>query len=94
MSVSAGAAFVDRAYMQSYFGVNAQQARFGHRPEYDAGGGLKNLYLASGWNVELTHKYSLNSGISVRWLGATPAASPLTDSRRSVAVYTTLTYSY
>ena len=94
VSLSVGANLADQAYMQSYFGVTAQQAQVGHRPQYRAGGGLKNVYLTGGWNVELTHKYSLNSGINVSWLGNTPAASPLTDSNQGTSFYTTLSYRY
>lgn len=94
VSLSLGASFVDQAYMQSYFGVTAQQARFGHRPEYHAGGGLKKVYLSGGWSVALTHKYSLNSGISLQWLGHTPAASPLTNANQGYVFYTTLSYHY
>lgn len=94
ISLSAGAAFVDQAYMQSYFGIDAAQALRGRHPEYHAAGGLKNVWLGAGWSVELTHKYSLNSGISVRRLGDVPAASPLTDARKSYLLYTTLTYHY
>jgi outer membrane scaffolding protein for murein synthesis (MipA/OmpV family) len=94
VSLSLGANFADQAYMQSYFGVTAQQARLGRRPVYQAGGGLKNVYLSAGWNVELTHKYSVNSGVYLNWLGNTPAASPLTDTRRGASFYTTLSYHY
>ena len=94
VSLTVGANIVDQAYMQSYFGVTAQQSRLGHRPQYQAGGGLKNVYLAGGWSVELTHKYSLNSGINVNWLGNTPAASPLTNASRGYGFYTTLNYHY
>jgi outer membrane protein len=94
VSLSIGANLVDQAYMQSYFGVTTQQARLGRRPEYQAGRGLKNVYLTGGWHVELTHKYSVNSGINVSWLGHTPAASPLTDSNRGYNFFTTLNYHY
>ena len=94
VSLSVGANLVDRAYMQSYFGVTAQQARLGRRPEYRVGGGLKNVFVTGGWSVELTHKYSLNSGINVSWLGNTPAASPLTDSNKGYSVFTALSYHY
>lgn len=94
MSLSLGANVADQAYMQSYFGVTAQQARLGHRPLYQAGGGLKNVYLSGGWNVELTHKYSVSSGVYLNWLGETAAASPLTDTRRGYSFYTTLSYHY
>lgn len=94
VSLSVGANFSDRAYMQSYFGITAQQARLGRRPEYQAGGGLKNVYLSGGWSVELSHKYSLFSGVNVSRLGDVPAASPLTASKRGYSVYTSLSYHY
>ena len=94
MALSVGANFVDQAYMQSYFGVTAQQARLGRRREYHAGAGLKNVYLSGQWGVELTHKYALRSGITASWLGNTPAASPLTNADKGYALYATLIYHY
>lgn len=94
ITLALGATFVDRAYMQSYFGVTPAQSRVGRRPVYDAGGGLKNVYVSGGWSVELTHKYSLYSGVNLSWLGNTPAASPLTNSNRGLSVFSVLSYHY
>jgi len=94
VSLSLGANFADHAYMQSYFGITPQQARYDRTAPYNARGGLKSVYLSGGWNVELSNKYSLNSGVVVTRLGETPAASPLTDTRHSTVLYTTLNYHF
>ena len=94
VSLGLGANFADRAFMQSYFGITPQQARYDHTRPYNAGGGLKSVYLSACWNVELNNKYSLNSGVELTRLGDTPAASPLTDTRHSTVLYTTLNYHF
>ncbi len=94
VALSTGAVFVDKAYMQSYFGVTEQQARAGRRPVYDAAGGLKNVYVSGAWSVELTQKYALTTGINVNWLGTSPAASPLTNANQGYSVFTQLSYHY
>jgi outer membrane scaffolding protein for murein synthesis (MipA/OmpV family) len=94
VSLSLGANFADHAYMQSYFGITAQQGRADRLPAYRAGGGLKSLYLSGSWNVELNTRYSLNSGVSVTRLGNSAANSPLTEQRHGYALYSALSYHF
>lgn len=94
MSISAGATLADGNYMDSYFGVNKVQAHNGHRPEYKAGAGLKSSYVALNWDVELSTKYALSTGISASRLGDKAVNSPLVDKRTSTMLWTSLTYHY
>ena len=94
MSVSVGATLADRNYMDSYFGVNSVQAQNGHRPEYKAGAGLKSSYASLNWDVELSTKYALSTGISASRLGDKAVNSPLVERRTSTALWTSLTYHY
>ena len=94
VALSVGANVVDQAYMQSYFGVTAQQAALGHRRPYHAAGGLKNVNTTGTWSVELNQKYALAAGVNVSWLGDTPAASPLTRNNQGYSVFTMLRYHY
>ncbi|WP_332879610.1 MipA/OmpV family protein [Massilia sp. S19_KUP03_FR1] len=94
VALSVGANFVDQAYMQSYFGVTAQQAAQGHRRAYHASGGLKNISTTGTWHIELNQKYSLATGVNVSWLGDTPAASPLTRNNQGYSLFTLLSYHY
>lgn len=93
-SLSLGANFADHAYMQSYFGLTAQQARRDRLPEYRAGAGLRSIYLSGSWNVELSNKYSLDTGVSVNRLGQSAAASPLTEQRHGYTLYSALSYRF
>lgn len=92
LDTSLGMNVVNRAYMQSTFGMSPQQAARSRRPAYQASAGVKNLYLSLRWNVELSTKYSLGSGVTVSRLMGSAADSPLTDSPHNATVFTALTY--
>lgn len=92
VSLSTGVTLADRNYMQSYFGVDSAQALRGHYRQYLAGAGIKDVSASINWNVELTTRYSLNTGISVSRLGSNAAASPLVEQRSTTALWSSLTY--
>jgi outer membrane protein len=92
LSAGLGLNLVNRGYMQSSFGISPEQAARSHRPVYQAKAGLKNIYLALRWNVELSAKYALNSGVTVSRLTGSAADSPLTESPHNAFVYSALTY--
>ena len=92
LSASVGMSVVDRAYMQSYFGVTAAQAARGRRPVYQAEAGIKNVYVSLGWQLELSTKYSLNTGVNVSRLVGSAADSPLVKSPNNGALFSVLTY--
>jgi|GEM_PF-1475782 len=92
LSASVGMSVVDRSYMQSYFGVTPAQAARGRRPVYQAEAGIKNFYLTLGWQVELSTKYSLNTGVNLSRLVGSAADSPLVKSPNNGALFSVLTY--
>ncbi|HEX8610291.1 MAG TPA: MipA/OmpV family protein [Telluria sp.] len=92
VNASAGMNLVSQGYMQSYFGISPQQAARSRRPVYRAKAGVKNIYLSLRWNVELSTKYSLSSGVTLSRLIGSAADSPLTDRTHNGALFTALTY--
>jgi outer membrane protein len=94
LSLALGATLANRNYMQSYFGVDPAQALRGHRPVYDAGGGLKDISAALSWDAQLSNKFDLNSGIRLSRLANNAASSPLVESRHNAALWTALSYHY
>ncbi|MDQ1816145.1 MipA/OmpV family protein [Massilia sp. CCM 9210] len=92
LSAGAGMNVVNRGYMQSYFGISPEQAARSGRPAYRAGAGVKDIYLSLRWNVDLSTKYALTSGVSLARLMGSAADSPLTDSPHNAALFTMLTY--
>ncbi|NHZ90576.1 hypothetical protein F2P45_16350 [Massilia sp. CCM 8733] len=92
LNAGVGMDVVNHAYMQSIFGISPKQAARGRRQAYQARAGIKDIYLSLRWNVELSTKYSLGSGVTVSRLMGSAADSPLTDSPHNAAVFTALTY--
>jgi outer membrane scaffolding protein for murein synthesis (MipA/OmpV family) len=88
----AGFTAANASYMDSYFGV--PPARPGLPPRYQAGGGLKNVFATASWNVELSTKYSVTTGLSVSRLAKSASDSPLVASPNNGSLFTQLTYHF
>jgi len=80
-------------YMDSYFGV-APIPGSPYRFTYHPSGGLKNLFAGVRWNVELSTKYSVTTGLQESYLVKAAANSPLVVSPHSVSLFTQLTYHF
>lgn len=92
LNAGLGMNLVNHGYMQSYFGISPAQAARSGRRAYRAGAGVKDIYLSLRWNVDLSTKYALSSGVSVSRLMGSAADSPLTESPHNAALFTVLTY--
>lgn len=80
------------SYMDSYFGVAPVPGR--HLAGYRPGGGLKNVFAGVRWNVELSTKYSVTTGLNESRLASAAADSPLVTSPHNVSLFTQLTYHF
>jgi outer membrane scaffolding protein for murein synthesis (MipA/OmpV family) len=65
-------------YMQTYFGVNAQQAAATGYPEYTPAAGLRDVSLFAGVRSDLGPRWTALGGIGVSRLLGPPVNSPLT----------------
>jgi outer membrane scaffolding protein for murein synthesis (MipA/OmpV family) len=84
LGVNLGFTAVNASYMDSYFG----------RAGYHPGGGLKNLFAGVLWNVELSTKYAVTTGVRESRLARAAADSPLVVSPHNVSLFTQFTYHY
>lgn len=72
-------------YMDSYFGINAQQAARSGLPEYRPSAGFKDVSLRLGFSYDLTKTWSITGAAGVSRLMGNAADSPLVR-RKSQAV--------
>lgn len=93
LGFSAGFTAANASYMDSYFGVAPVQGNH-HRPGYQAGSGLKNVFATVHWNVELSTKYSVATGLSASRLAKSASDSPLVASPNNSSLFTQLTYHF
>ncbi|WP_419799901.1 MipA/OmpV family protein [Terasakiella sp.] len=73
LSTQAMAAFADDDYMQTYFGINQQQATRSGYSRYDAEGGLKSVGLGIGLNWGITE--NIGFGVSANYTKLTGDAA-------------------
>ena len=72
-------------YMNSYFGISAQQAARSGLSEYKPSSGFKDISLRIGFNYELTKTWSITGAAGIRRLMGDAADSPLVK-RKSQAI--------
>lgn len=93
LGISAGFTAANASYMESYFGLPPVPGR-PHRPVYQPGGGLKNVFASVHWSVELSTKYSVTTGLSASRLAKDASDSPLVTSPNNGSVFTQLSYHF
>ena len=70
--------FAADRYMQTYYGISAQQSDRSGYPVFEAGNGLRDLSLSLGSRTNLGERWILLAGASASRLLGPAAASPLT----------------
>ncbi|PWF44393.1 MipA/OmpV family protein [Massilia glaciei] len=92
--IATGFEWGDETYMQSYYGVSAQQAGLGKAPAYHASAGINNVSLRTGWRWQASRKYTVSATINFSRLRGSAADSPIIESRAARTFYTSLTYRF
>ncbi|MFY9510080.1 MAG: MipA/OmpV family protein, partial [Rubrivivax sp.] len=64
-------------YLQSYFGVNDEQAARTGYPVYEPRAGLRDVSIATSWRSELSHDWLAIAGFGASRLLGPAAQSPL-----------------
>jgi outer membrane scaffolding protein for murein synthesis (MipA/OmpV family) len=97
----AGFNWVNKEYMQSYFGVPsysiAQVAGGGLaylQDGFEPGGGIKDAHLSLHWNWAWSNSWMLASQVGATRLEGNAASSPLTNRRDNVTVSTAIAYRF
>lgn len=94
VSLTAGLTLANRAYDQAFFGVSAAEAgRSGNRA-YQAGGGVKDVYVAARWNFALAPEWMITSALQGQRLVGSAKDSPLVERAAGFTVSTALAYRF
>ncbi|MEL6750839.1 MAG: MipA/OmpV family protein [Pseudomonadota bacterium] len=80
-----GGVYADDEYMQTNFGISANQAIASTAasvglPAYDADAGIKNVYAKADFKYQMTENFDLRAGIGYSHLLNDAADSPITES--------------
>jgi outer membrane protein len=92
IGIGTGLQWGSHAYLQSYYGITPEQSEAGLGPVYRASSGIRNVYAYTRWRWQVSKKYTLNTGFEFRQLRGSAAASPVTESRNTRTVSTSLMY--
>lgn len=68
-------------YMQTYYGVDAEQAARTGYAVYEPGTGLRNIELTAGVRTDITPRWAALAGVGVLYMVGPAADSPLTRRR-------------
>jgi outer membrane scaffolding protein for murein synthesis (MipA/OmpV family) len=77
-------------YMQTYYGISAEQAARSGRAEYTPGAGLRDLSVSANLRHDLGPDWTVLAGASASHLLGPAAASPLTANRNNWGISTSL----
>jgi outer membrane protein len=81
-------------YMQSYYGVNAQQAATSGYSQYTAGAGLTDMKIGANWHWSIDTNWTLITGTSVKHLLGDAANSPFVFQKTPVTVFSSASYKF
>ncbi len=86
LSAGLSLALAGDRYMQTYFGVTAEQSARTGRPVYEPGAGLRDATGWLNWRFELGPMWSMQAGLSASRQLDAAAASPLTTERNGWSI--------
>lgn len=94
LTASIGANWANSTYLQSYFGVNAEQATASGYSLFKPSAGLTDYRLGTNWNWTIDTNWSLTTGTSVKYLTGDAAKSPFVFQRTPITVFSAATYRF
>jgi outer membrane protein len=94
LSVSAGVNLVNRRYNAAYFGVTPEEALLSGHTAYAPKGGLRDVYVAAGWNWALSPSWMVASSARLAYLRGAAGHSPLVERPTNFTVSTGLVYRF
>jgi outer membrane protein len=86
--------WANSAYMQSYYGVNAQQASTSSYSQYSAGAGLTDMKIGANWHWSIDTNWTLITGTSVKQILGDAANSPFVVQKTPVTVFSSASYRF
>jgi outer membrane protein len=76
-----GVTWVDGAYSQTFFGINAAQSAIAGVPQYAAGSGINTIRFSVGAEYRLTSQWGLGARVTAARLRGDAANSPITEDK-------------
>lgn len=94
LSANLAATWSNSNYMQSYYGVNAQQAINSAYNQYTPSAGISEVKLATSWHWNIDSNWSLTTGASVSRLTGDAGRSPFVFNKSPVTFFSTANYRF
>lgn len=94
LSANVAATWSNSNYMQSYYGVNAQQAINSGYNQYTASAGISEVKLATSWHWNINSNWSLTTGASVSRLTGDASRSPFVFNKNPVTFFSSANYRF
>ena len=90
--VSLGATWASDDYMESFFGVDAQQSGASGLQAYNADGGIKDVNIGLTGGYSITNRWRVGGKLEYKRLVGDAADSPIVDDENQFLVGVSLTY--
>ncbi|GGX50147.1 MipA/OmpV family protein [Undibacterium squillarum] len=94
ISATVRANWANSAYMQSYFGVNAQQSAASGYSQFTPSSGVTDIKLSASWRWALDSNWSIVTGASASRLQGDASRSPFVFQKNPVTVFSVTTYRF
>jgi outer membrane scaffolding protein for murein synthesis (MipA/OmpV family) len=94
LGTGVGATFANADYMQSYFGVNAEQSQSAVYAQYSPSAGLKDLRVNLTLHFEVSKEVAVTTGLTATRLSEAAKNSPIVNPSDAVSGMMALTYAF
>ena len=81
LSAGPGVVWSSSDYMQTFFGINAEQSAIAGVPQYDANSGVSLLRFSLGATYRISERWSAGARATAGWLQGDAADSPVTEDK-------------
>lgn len=81
LSAGPGITWANGRYMQTFYGINAQQSLIAGVSPYRAGSGVNALRFSVGAQYQLDAQWGLGASVAVAWLQGDAERSPITEDK-------------
>ena len=85
---------VNAAYMQSHFGVTAEQAQTSQNPAYSAGAGVRDVRTSASVTYFINSEWTVTGGLSLASLQGDAKNSPIVRERTPLSGLAALSYRF
>ena len=94
VSLAAGVNIVNRSYNRSFFGISPDESVASGYPVYAPGAGVRDVYVAAGWNWALSPSWMVTSAARLSYLRNDAGHSPLVERPTNFSVSSGLVFRF